>query len=112
MKNINWKRVGEAAWNVCTTVGTIAGIGLVIGVTGLAQRRLENDAMEKEAASGTYDGAIEAILNSDMMTSYKVDAVSLLKKDGEWGYYKAVVGVVQSDMLSSYKIDMIRSLSA
>lgn len=112
MKKINWKKVGETTWDVCTAVGTLAGIGLLMGVTGILQDKLEIGVTKQEVVTGTYDNAVSAILNSNMMTSYKVDAVNLLKKDGEYSYYKAVIGVVQSDMMSSYKIDMIRSLSS
>ena len=58
-----------------------------------------------------YDDTVRAIMNSNMMSSYKTEAVSAVKCDGTSEYYRAVISTVNSDMMSSYKIDAIRNIS-
>ena len=112
MKNIDWKQVGGTVKDVCTMVGTVVGTGLLIGAAGLLQNKLESMAVERDTVTGTYEEAVAAIMNSAMMSSYKVEAMDLLAKDEYSSYYKAVITIVNSDAMSSYKLDMIRSLSS
>lgn len=58
-----------------------------------------------------YGDAVDAIMSSDMMSSYKEQAVTTLKKDESSQFYKAVIRVIKSDMMSSYKVDTIRKMS-
>lgn len=58
-----------------------------------------------------YDDVVKAIMNSNMMQSYKTDAISVLKPDGTADYYRAVISTVNSDMVSSYKVDAIRNMN-
>lgn len=57
-----------------------------------------------------YGDAVDAIMSSDMMSSYKEQAVTTLKKDESSQFYKAIIRVVKSDMMSSYKCDTIRKM--
>lgn len=50
-------------------------------------------------------------MNSNMMSSYKTEAVSAVKRDGTPDYYRAVISTVNSDMIPSYKIEAIRNIS-
>lgn len=57
-----------------------------------------------------YSDAVDAIINSDMLGSYKREAVDALLKDQDNEFYKAVIHIVNSDMLGSYKLDSIKRL--
>lgn len=69
------------------------------------------DAVKRLTAKADYSGAIKAIMSSDMMSSYKQDAIEAVLKDQDEVYYKSVIDIVNSNMLSSYKIDTIRKIS-
>lgn len=57
-----------------------------------------------------YSDVFSAIMNSDMMSSYKKEAAAILPKDGDSELYKAVIHVLNSDMMSSSKLETIRSI--
>ena len=94
-------------------VGT--GKAVVFGLSCLALilPNVENSisAMKRLTAKADYSGAIKAIMCSDMMSSYKQDAIEAVLKDQDEVYYESVIEVVNSNMLSSYKIDTIRKIS-
>ena len=50
-------------------------------------------------------------MNSNMLASYKTEAITVLEHDGSPDYYRAVISTVNSDMMSSYKVDAIRNMS-
>lgn len=114
MKKINWKQVGNVAKDVCVTVGTLAGTGLLIGAAAALQGKLENGMTvdrTHEVLTGSYDNAVKAIMNSDMMSYYKVEAVNSLKKDGDPDYYKAVISVVSnSETMDYYRAKLVQDL--
>lgn len=95
----------------------IVGTGKVViyGLSCLALiiPHVENsiNATKRLVAKPNYGGAIEAVMNSDMMSSYKQEAVDVIQKDRDDDYYKAVIEVINSNMLSSYKIETIRKIS-
>lgn len=68
-------------------------------------------AVKRLTAKADYSGAIKAIMNSDMLGSYKKDAVDAVKKDQDADYYKSVIEVVNSNMLGSYKVETIKKLA-
>ena len=57
-----------------------------------------------------YSDAVNAIMHSDMMSSYKRDAVEALPKDKDCKFYKSIIHVVSCDMMSSYKVDLIKRM--
>lgn len=95
----------------------IVGTGkvLVCGLSCLALivPHVENSihAVKRLTAKADYSGAIEAIINSDMMSSYKQDAIEAVQKNQEATYYKSVIEVINSNMLSSYKVETIKKIS-
>lgn len=104
MKKFNLKLIGEFALDVCKVVG--CGLAIVL------PRVLVGYAVNKSnAVTADYSGAVEAIVKSDMLSSYQQEAIEALKTDGSIDYYKAVIQVAGSSSLSSYKVNMIRSLS-
>lgn len=95
----------------------VVGTGKVViyGLSCLAMilPHVENsiDAVKRLTVKADYSGAIKAIMSSDMMSSYKQDAIEAVLKDQDEVYYKSVIDIVNSNMLSSYKIDTIRKIS-
>ena len=99
------------------TVGKIGKIGGILTLYGLAtmvSRVSVNDLIDNIRYSGdvSYGDAICAIMDSDMLDSYKKEAMKLLKKEQDVEYYKMIIKIVRSDMLSSYKIEAITNLSS
>ena len=58
-----------------------------------------------------YSDAVEAILDSSMLSSDKKDAVVMLKRDEDSDYYKAIIYMTKLDVLSGDKLEMIKKLS-
>lgn len=94
----------------------IMGTGkvLVYGLSCLAliAPHVENsiDAVKRLTAKADYSGAIGAIMSSNMMSSYKKEAVEAVQKDRDADYYKSVIEIINSDMLSSYKVETIKKI--
>ena len=68
-------------------------------------------AVKRLTAKATYGGAVETIMNSSMLSSYKQEAIETLQKDRDADYYKSVIEVVNSNMLGSYKVETIKKIS-
>lgn len=101
------------------TKNTVANIakglkGVIVPVVGVILSSITiSDLLNAVRYCGNvgYDDAVKAIMNSNMMSSYKTEAVSAVKRDGTPDYYRAVISTVNSDMMSHYKIDAIRNMS-
>lgn len=101
------------------TKNTVANIvkglkGAIIPVVGVILSSITiSDLLNAVRYCGNvgYDDAVKVIMNSDMMSSYKTEAISVLKHDSTPDYYRAVISTVNSDMMSSYKVDAIRNMS-
>lgn len=95
----------------------VLGTGKVIvyGLSYLAliAPNLENSisAMKRLTVKADYGGTVGAIMNSDMLGSYKREAVEAVQKNRDTGYYKAVIEVVNSNMLGSYKVETIKKIN-
>jgi hypothetical protein len=104
---LNKEQVGKIV------VGT--GKAVVFGLSCLALviPHVENSisAVKRLTAKADYGGAIKAIMNSDMMSSYKQDAVEAVLKGQDEAYYESIIEVINSNMLSSYKIDAIKKIN-
>lgn len=101
------------------TKNTVANIakglkGVIVPVVGVILSSITiSDLLNAVRYCGNvgYDDTVKAIMNSNMMSSYKTEAVSAVKRDGTPDYYRAVISTVNSDMMSHYKIDAIRNMS-
>lgn len=95
----------------------VAGAGKVVicGLSCLAliAPHVESgvNAVKRLTVKADYSGAIKAIMNSDMLGSYKKDAVEAVQKDRDVDYYASVIEVVNSNMLGSYKVETIRKIA-
>jgi hypothetical protein len=88
--------------------------GVIIPVLGVVLSSITiSDLLNAVRYSGNvgYDDAVKVIMNSNMLASYKTEAITVLKHDGTPDYYRAVISTVNSDMMSSYKVDAIRNMS-
>lgn len=68
-------------------------------------------AVKGLVAKADYSGTIDVILSSDMLGSYKKEAIAVVQKDRDADYYKAIIEVVNSNLLGSYKLETIKKLS-
>lgn len=104
--NINWEPIGKFAKTAFEVV--------VYGALAAASIKYGESITKNYGISTvtTYGDAVEAIMDSDMYSSYKTEAITLLKRDGTVDYYRAVARVVgDGTMYSSYKLEMIKTLS-
>ena len=97
-------------------VGKIAkqiGNLIVCGVTFKLLNSLnENVTVNYNSSTATgYGAAVEAIMNSDMWSSNKHEAIAALDRKGDTEYFKAVIAVAESTMWSSDKLNTIKGLS-
>lgn len=102
--SINKDKVMKYAKKGCEIAVYVGGI-----VLSYVSVRDVVDAV-KYSGEVDYGDAVDAIMSSDMMSSYKEQAVTMLKKDADSQFYKAIIRVVKSDMMSSYKCDTIRKM--
>ena len=100
MNRFDMERVGRFTKGL----GEIVGCCLLIAASYI---KLKND----KEKSGSYDGAVEAIMGSSMFSSDKCEAVRSLKQGERDEYYKSVISVMQSSMFGSEKVRMIKYLS-
>lgn len=105
MKKINWGTVGKIAKEACEIA--------IYGLVAVATIKICEPATEKcDDTAATYGDAVRAIMDSDMFSHYKKDAVKLLKRDGTASYYKAIIHVVENDSMFSHdKLNMIEFLA-
>lgn len=97
-------------------IGKCVGKGLVVAgasVFTLMAAVVSASVEEQECKLKTesYYDAVKSIVESNMLSSYKQEMISMLKHDAEPVYYKTVAEIVKSSMLDSYKIEMIKSLN-
>ena len=98
----------EAIGNVAKAGGMV----ILYGLAAMASRVSVKDVIDTVRYSGNvgYSDAFGAIMDSDMMSSYKNEAIELLKREQDVEYYKAGIKLVHSDMMSSYKMSAIKKI--
>lgn len=108
MGTVNWKNVCK---KVCDFASTTFVLGLTYSLMFPSSRKKADATTNYDYLPANYSKAVEAIVESNMLDSYKRDVMEMLKRDGDSDYYKAVISIVNSDMLDSYKRDMIETMS-
>lgn len=104
MRNIDIKTLGKNA----ALLGKVVCYGLVMVGYVSASRYNHKHA----GGNARYSGAVNAIMESDMFSCDKTEAVSILKRDGDTEFYEAIVNIAKNnDMFSSDKLETIRALS-
>lgn len=106
MKKINWEPIGKFAKTACEV--------LVYGALAVASVKFSESATRSYGmnTTATYGDAVGAIMDSDMSSYYKNEAIGMLKRNGTMDYYGAVVKVINNTSTSSYyKLSMIETLN-
>lgn len=107
------KFIGKETKN--TMINAVKNLkGVILPVVGVVLSSITiSDLLDAIRYCGDvgYDDAIKAITNSNMMSSYKTEAITILKREQTSEYYRAVISTVNSNMMSSYKIDAMRNMS-
>lgn len=106
MKKINWEPIGKFAKTACEV--------LVYGALAAASIKFSESATKSYGTNtaATYGDAVGAIMDSDMSSYYKNEAIGMLKRDGAMDYYRAVIRVVENTSTSSYyRLGMIETLN-
>lgn len=87
----------------------VAGVALMAAYAAVA----DNVSTKRtRLTTYTYSDAVNAIMGSDMWSSDKQEAVSILARGETTEFYKAVISIVnESSTWSSDKVKMIRGLS-
>ena len=90
-----------------------AGNKIKNGVTLLVNELANNSNILKEQNNepADYYKAVEAIVQSDMLDSYKQEMVKTLKQNANSSYYEAVISIINSDMLDSQIVKMVKTIS-
>jgi hypothetical protein len=104
----NFKLSNETVGKIAKGVARLAVCTLAVAMTTLSKKESTtimycNDDVE-------YDDVVSAIMKSDMLSSYKVKAVSMVPKDKTGSLYAAMIQVIKSDMLSSNKIEALEHI--
>lgn len=94
------------------TVGKVVGTALVYGLASMVSSKSTRDMVDNIRYSGnaSYSDAVGVIMDSDMLDSYKNEAIGLLKKNSDAEYYKTVIKIVKSDMLGSSRVKAITNI--
>ena len=100
MKAINMDTVGNLAKGICNVL--VSGVIIAKSYKSIKVNMVQHN---------TYSGAIEAIMNSSMLSEYKSEAIGLLKREEQKEYYKAAISIVKSKDLGSEKVKMISILN-
>lgn len=106
MKKIDWKSVG----NVIGEVGKIVLSGVGLYTLAMFSGNIDTTSNTKSAV-GTYNSAIEAIMDSDLYSHQKTEAVAILSRDEDTEYYRAIINIVESDIYCHEKMKLIKKLS-
>lgn len=104
MLHVNWKTVGKYT----KALGKGIAYGALLAFVGGTKITVKQTY--SVGPVGYYD-AVNSIMESDMLDSYKREIVEMIKPDCDSEYYKTIVSVIKSDMLDSYKRDTIKTLS-
>lgn len=102
MMKINLEPVGKIAKQLCKIAYGVA----VVSLANEIGTRTEKHSY----IIADYGSAVNAIMESDMWSSDKQKAITLLKREENADFYKAVISIAESDAWSSDRLKMIQSL--
>lgn len=93
-------------------VGGLLFLSLVGGIASTClQNETENRIKLKSYEDANYGLAVDAIMNSDMISSHMREAVEELPAGKDSSFYSAVIAVAKGNSISSHKRDSIISIS-
>lgn len=106
MKNFNVSK--DVIGAIVKGAGNVLAFASVFVLPYLSKKDVGELARPNSKAG--YDDAIGAIMKSDMLSSDKAKAATIVPKVGGSDLYKAVIQVINSDMLSSDRIEVIERI--
>lgn len=105
MRKINWKPIGEFIGSACE----VALYGIALAATWKVGGYIIDQG---ESPIVGYKDAVGAIMDSNMFSHYKTEAVEALKRHESSDYYGAIIRIAKdSSMFSHDKVKMIKYLS-
>lgn len=72
--------------------------------------KYDNYFSENNRQDTGFGAAVEAVMESDMLSVYKNEVISHIDRNETSEYYDAITSIVESDMLSNYKVEAIKKL--
>lgn len=102
MNRLNLKPIGNFVKGACKVIAYGALLTLACGV--------KIEYKHHESGTVKYSDAVDAIMNSNMWSSDKAEAVVALNRDSNEELYKAVIHVANGTMWSNDKVEMIKKL--
>ena len=88
----------------------ICKVMIYVSVGGYALSKAFNKFEDGIIFRNSYEGAIQAINESDMWSSDKLKAISLIKKNKTPDTYIAIISIVNGNMWSSDKLKAIENM--
>lgn len=95
-----------------TKVGKTALLSLLVLAGTVASAVLKKEAEGSVVTpDADYGAAINAVMNSDMMSSHMRDAVEAIPKDATSSLYSGIISIAKGSAMSAIKRDTIVSIS-
>ena len=104
------KPTKEQVVNGLKTAGLIAVSVLGAIASSALQTAADNHLNANKYANASYADAVDAIVNSDMMSCHMRDAVEAIPKASDSALYSAIVAIAKGTAMSTHKRDTIESL--
>ena len=87
-------------------LGTVALLTSEV-VVPYINRRITKNITEPDKHV-TYDSVIGTVMNSSMLSDYKLKVIAIIPKDGDSETFKAIIQIVDSDMNSAKILEAVK----
>lgn len=57
-----------------------------------------------------YGNAIEAIMDSNMFSNYKIELIQYIDRDESPDYYEAIISIMKSNLFDTHKVKAIKAI--
>lgn len=98
-------QIVKLIWNFVKGTGKVIGGGALLAMATVLGASIENKLHESKHV--TYSDTVNAIMNSNMWSDDKAEAIAALSRDADEELYKAVVTVANGKMWANDKADLI-----
>lgn len=102
MSKLNLEPIGNFVKGACKLIGYGALLALACGV------KIEYE--HHESGTAKYSDAVAAIMNSNMWSTDKAEAIEALPRDANEELYKAIIHVAKGTSWSTDKVETIKKL--
>ena len=104
------KPTKDQVMNGLKTAGLIAASVLGAIASSALQTAADNQLNANKYANASYADAVDAIMNSDMMSGHMCDAVEAIPKSADSALYSAIIAIAKGTAMSTHKCNTIESL--